>query len=277
MNPRPLDGIRVVTIAVNLPGPAASRRLVAMGASVVKLEPPGGDPMASYHPEWYAALSAGQEVRRHDLKTGAGLEALDALLRTSDLLLTSSRVSALRRLGLDWAALRRRHPGLSQVAITGYPGSRSDHTGHDLTYVAAEGLVTPPAMPRTLIADLAGAERAVAAVLALLLARERGHGPGYQEVSLAEVARDLAEPLRVGVTRPGGLLGGGFPGYALYRASDGWIAVAALEPHFLRSLEQEVGVTAGEMAATFARHPMSHWERRGLELDIPMVAVSGDP
>jgi crotonobetainyl-CoA:carnitine CoA-transferase CaiB-like acyl-CoA transferase len=274
MNPRPLDGIRIITIALNLPGPAASRRLVAMGASVIKVEPPGGDPMAAYHPEWYAALSAGQDVRRHDLKTGAGLEALEALLGRSDLLLTSSRVSALRRLGMDWEALRGRHPGLSQVAITGYPGAWSDRTGHDLTYVAAEGLLAPPDMPRTLIADLAGAERAVAAVLALLLARERGRGPGYLEVPLAEVARDLAEPLRVGVTRPGGLLGGGFPGYALYRASDGWIAVAALEPQFLRSLEQEAGVTAGEMAATFARHPMSHWERRGLELDIPLVAVN---
>ena len=273
MTARPLDGIHIVTIALNLPGPAAARRLVGLGASISKVEPPSGDPMAEYHPEWYATMSAGQEVRRIDLKADAGREALGALLRSADVLLTSSRVSALKRLGLDWESVRREHPGLSHVAITGYPGPQSDRTGHDLTYIAAEGLLAPPAMPRTLMADLAGAERAVSAVLALLVLRERGGGPGYMEVSLAEVAHDLAEPLRVGVTRPGALLGGGFPGYALYQASDGWIAVAALEPHFLRALEQEAGVTAEEMAATFAKHPASHWERRGIELDIPITAV----
>jgi len=273
MTSRPLDGIHIVTIALNLPGPAAARRLVGMGASVTKVEPPSGDPMAAYQPEWYATMSAGQEVRRIDLKPDAGREALGALLHSADVLLTSSRLSALKRLGLDWESVRREHPGLSQVAITGHPGAQSDRTGHDLTYIAAEGLVAPPAMPLTLMADLAGAERAVSAALALLLSRERGGGPGSMEVSLAEVARDLAEPLRVGVTRPGALLGGGFPGYALYQASDGWIAVAALEPHFLRALEQEAGVTAEEMAATFAKHPVRHWERRGIELDIPMVEV----
>ena len=275
MSVRPLDGVRVVTIAFNLPGPAAARRLVALGASVTKVEPPDGDPMASYQAEWYAALSAGQEVRRIDLKTDSGRATLDAVLTRADVLLTSSRISALRRLGLDWDSITARHPRLSQVAITGYPGAQSDRTGHDLTYIAAEGLVAPPAMPRTLIADLGGAERAVSGVLAVMLARERGGKPGYVEVSLAEVARDLAEPLRAGVTAPGALLGGGFPGYALYRASDGWIAVAALEPHFLRALQAEAGMTGEDMAATFATHPVSHWERRGIELDIPIVRVRG--
>ena len=274
---KPLDSIRVVSIALNLPGPAAARRLVGLGAAVTKVEPPTGDPMAAYHPEWYTALASGQDILRIDLKSEAGRAALDELLAQADVLLTSSRISALRRLGLDWESVRQRHPRLSQVSIIGYPGAQTDRTGHDLTYIAAEGLLTPPEMPRTLIADLGGAERAVAAVLAVVLLRERGGGPGHMEVSLAEVARDLAEPLRVGVTRPGALLGGGFPGYAIYRASDGWIAVAALEPHFLRALEQEAGVTAEQMAATFAMHPARHWERRGIELDIPISALGQLP
>ena len=93
------------------------------------------------------------------------------------------------------------------------------------------------------------------------------------EVSLAVVARDFAEPLREGITSPGSVLGGGFPGYALYRAADGWVAVAALEPHFQRALEHEVGVTAEAMAVSFATQSVQHWDRRGRELDIPMVAV----
>jgi crotonobetainyl-CoA:carnitine CoA-transferase CaiB-like acyl-CoA transferase len=272
----PLAGVRVLTIAVNLPGPAAARRLVGLGATVVKVEPPAGDPMAAYHPEWYGLLARGQEVRRIDLKDPAGRSALAELIGDADLLLTSSRPSALARLGLDWPGLRARYPRLAQVAITGYPAPDGERSGHDLTYLASEGLLAPPAMPLTLIADLAGAERAVAAAVALLYARERNGTAGYMEVSLGQVAHDLAEPLRMGITKPGAVLGGGFPGYALYRASDGWVAVAALEPHFLAALEHEAGVTAEAMAATFAKHPMRHWERRGRDLNIPMAAVSGE-
>lgn len=269
----PLRDIRIVSIAMNLPGPAAARRLVSLGASVTKVEPPGGDPLASHHAAWYAALSSGQDVRRIDLKDPAGRLLLDSLLAGGDVLLTSSRPSALARLGLDWPQLSVRHPRLSHVAITGYPAPDAERTGHDLTYLASEGLLAPPAMPLSLVADLAGAERAVSVVLALLLVRERNGAPGYAEVSLAGVARDLAEPLRMGVTAPGGFLGGGFPGYGLYRAADGWIAVAALEPHFLAALEREVGTTAAAMAAAFPKYPVQHWERRGLELGIPMVGV----
>jgi len=268
----PLAGVRVVTIAVNLPGPAAARRLVGLGASVTKVEPPAGDPMATYHPRWYQSLAAGQAVKRIDLKSPAGRADLDTLLASADVLLTSSRPSALARLGLDWPAVSR-HPRLSQVAITGYPAPDGERTGHDLTYLASEGVLTPPALPLTLMADLAGAERAVAAVAALLFARERSGKPGYMEVALALVARDFAEPVREGITAPGSMLGGGFPGYAIYRAADGWVAVAALEPHFQQALEQEVGVSAEAMAATFATQSVEHWETRGRELDIPMVAV----
>ena len=82
-------------------------------------------------------------------------------------------------------------------------------------------------MPRTLLADLAGAERAVSATLALLLDRERGSGAGYAEIALSEAAAFFAEPLRYGITKPGAHLGGGFPGYGLYEAREGWVAIAA--------------------------------------------------
>lgn len=271
-----LRGLRVVSIALNLPGPAAGRRLVGLGAAVAKVEPPGGDPMAAYHPSWYAALAQGQDIRRIDLKAPSGRAEFEELIDDAHLLLTSSRPSALARLELDWPRLSARHPRLSHVAIIGYPPPDAERTGHDLTYLAAEGLVSPPVMPLTLVADLAGAERAVSAALAIILHRERTGKPGYGEVSLGQVARDLAEPLRMGITAPGALLGGGLPGYGLYRAKDGWVAVAALEPHFLTALQQEVGATAEAMAASFARESVAHWERRGRELDIPMVAVSGE-
>lgn len=275
----PLDGVRVLTLAVNVPGPAAAARLRAMGAAVLKVEPPGGDPLAAACPAWYEELRAGQTVRRLDLKEPSGRAALMELLAESDLLLTSMRRPALARLGLDWPSLHAAFSRLSQVAIAGYAAPRDDEPGHDLTYLADEGLLAPPALPRTLLADLAGAERAVSAALALLLARERGSNAGYAEVSLAAVAAGFAAPLRHGLTAPGGALGGGAPSYNLYAAADGWVAVAALEPHFLRRLEGELGLTDATMtmlAGIFRTRSTGEWERWAVARDLPLRAVRAD-
>ncbi|HEY8552776.1 MAG TPA: CoA transferase [Thermaerobacter sp.] len=240
--PVPLRGCRVVNLALNVPGPVAAARLQALGATVVKVEPPGGDPLASAAPAWYRQLTAGQEVVTLDLKTPDGREALERLLTDADLLLTAQRPSALARLGLAPADVGRRFPRLAYVAIIGYPAPRQDEPGHDLTYLAETGLLDPPVLPRTLMADLAGAERAAAAALALLLARQRGLPDRYVEVILAEAARALAAPLEHGLTGPGGWLGGGLPFYRCYRARDGWVAVAALEPRFARRLLAELSL-----------------------------------
>ena len=272
----PLQGLRALTLAINVPGPAAAARLRALGAGVVKVEPPGGDPLARTCPAWYDALRAGQEVVRLDLKGPGDRARLDDLLAATDLLLTAQRPGALGRLGLGWDALHARYPRLSQVAIVGHPAPHEETPGHDLTYLAAAGLLSPPALPRTLLADLAGAERAASAALALLLGRERGQGGGYAQVALAEVAESFADPLRHGVTRPDGVLGGALPGYNLYRAADGWVAVAALEPHFRRRLEQELGVadaSCEDLARIFRARPATEWERRAAERDLPIAVV----
>ena len=101
---RPLAGIRVVSIAQNLPGPLALARLAAEGATTIKVEPPDGDPMAGFSPAWYDELHQGVQVRRLDLKSPRGQAALHRLLGRADLLLASQRPAALARLGLDRAA-----------------------------------------------------------------------------------------------------------------------------------------------------------------------------
>ncbi|QIN80859.1 CoA transferase [Rubrobacter marinus] len=278
----PLSGLRIVTLAVNVPGPAAAARLRGFGASVVKVEPPSGDPLMHQNTAWYRALSTGQEVVRLNLKEAGDFALLEGYLAGADLFLTSSRTGALERLGLDPDGLRRKHPRLCGVAITGYPSPRGDEPGHDLTYLADHGLLTPPEMPRSLLADLAGAERAVSEALALLIGRERGIGEAgaHVEVPLSEAAAYLAEPLRYGITAPGAHLGGGFAGYGLYEASDGWIAVAALEPHFWEKLRAELGLgDAGreDLEGIFRRETAAHWEDWASARDLPVAALKGTP
>lgn len=270
-----LQGISVLSLALNVPGPVAVARLRDLGARAEKVEPPDGDPLDRYEPRWYSQLHRDVRVARLDLRDEPGKHRLEALLSKADLLITSMRSGALERLGLRFPELASRYPGLCSVAII---GSRRDPDvpGHDLTFQASAGLVTPPRLPRVLAADLAGADRVVAAALALLLARERGFGVGTVDVSLEEAAEDLAVPLRLGLTERDGLLGGALPEYALYRAARGWIAVAALEDHLRVRLLSELGVdSAAEIGGRFREKAASWWESWGAERGLPIVALRG--
>jgi alpha-methylacyl-CoA racemase len=271
-----LQGVKIVSLALNAPGPVAAARLTKLGAEVTKVEPPTGDAIKTAAPAWYESLCQGQTVLRLDLKSPEGQAKLDELLAQADLLLASFRPSALQRLELDWESLRARHPKLCFVGIIGYPAPFQERTGHDLTYQSDLGLLRPPQMPPTLFVDLAGSERAVSMALALLNRAARGGGAGCAWISLHECAQDLAAPFKAGLTASGGLLGGGYPLYGFYRANDGWIAIAAVEPHFAEKLLKELGLKKADRTALeqiFRQRKAAAWEKWAAELDLPLVAV----
>jgi alpha-methylacyl-CoA racemase len=272
-----LAGIEVVSLAVNIPGPVVAARLRAQGASVTKVEPPSGDPLLHHAPRWYARLHAGQTILRLDLKTGEGRAALLRRLADADLLLTASRPGALGRLGLAWDALHARFPRLCQLQIVGFPAPDEDLPGHDLTFQAAAGLLLdPPRLPFTLLADLVGAERAVGEALALLLGRQRQGQADCRRVSLAEAAAVLAAPLEAGLCGPEGPLGGALPGYAIYATRDGWIALAALEPHFAERLREALdlpALSAARLRRAFRTRTSAHWERWGRRHEVPLTRL----
>ncbi|CAN7499217.1 CaiB/BaiF CoA-transferase family protein [Variovorax sp. LjRoot130] len=273
----PLAGVRVLSLALNLPGPAALLRCRAMGASCVKFEPPTGDPMGHYNKAAYAALHEGVDVRTADLKTEAGQEELHRTLEETDVLLTSFRPSALDKLGLGWAALHARHPALSQVAIVGAPGARAEEPGHDLTYLAESGLVTGTELPPTLYADMGGAVLASEAVLKALLHTRVAPGTGaYLEVALNAAADWLALPRTWGLTRPTGAVGGAHAGYRVYPCADGRVAVAALEPHFAARLCEAAGVASRDMLAPGTREALAAWLRTRTRAELEAMASERD-
>jgi alpha-methylacyl-CoA racemase len=289
-----LAGIRVLSLALNLPGPAALMRCRRMGASCTKVEPPSGDPMRLYNPGTYAELHEGVRVLQADLKAEDGRAALHRELARTDVLLTSFRPSALAKLGLAWKDLSARHPMLCQVAIVGAPGERAEEPGHDLTYLAANDLVPGLEMPATLYADMGGSLMASEAVLQAALhlnARYAGDGETprgiYLEVALSEAAAYLGLPRRWGLTRPEGGVGGAHAGYRIYPCRDGRVAVAALEPHFAAALCTLAGVADATHAAMFkpatheaiasflARHTCGELGRLAAEHDVPLHALPG--
>ncbi len=267
--PQALTGVRILSLSLNLPGPAALLRLGQMGASCIKFEPPAptnaasgitGDPMSAYSRTAYTALHTCIRVEAVDLKTEPGQAKMQSALATTDVLLTSFRPSALKKLGLEWTKLHRDYPALSLVAVVGAPGLDADSPGHDLTYLAENGLVTGLDLPATLYADMAGALMTTEAVLqAVLLQRQTLHGHHF-EVALSQAAAHLALPRHWGLTLAGTPIGGGHAGYQLYPCLDGRVAMAALEPHFAKSLCVAAGLrwtTPAMMMEASTRHAIA--------------------
>ncbi|WP_302172296.1 CoA transferase [uncultured Hydrogenophaga sp.] len=288
---KPLRGVRILSLALNLPGPAALMRLQQMGARCTKVEPPGpagrsGDPMGQYNPQAYATLHAGIKVSTLDLKTEAGRARLQRMLAGTDVLLTSFRPSALRKLELDWKTLHKAHPQLSMVTIVGAPGARAEEPGHDLTYLADAGLVPGMDLPATLFADMGGSLMASEAVLSTVaVAGSTGRGQ-YQSVALSDAAAWLALPRQWGLTRPDGAVGGAHAGYRVYACRDGRVAVAALEPHFAAALCAVAGIAVAGPQTLFlpaTREALENWfaqrsrcelDRLAAEHDIPLHTLA---
>ncbi len=276
---RPLAGLRLLSLGLNLPGPLAAQQARRLGARVRKIEPPGGDPAAVLAPQVYAELHKGVTLRQLDLGEVAAQPALEQELARADVLLSSFRPSALRRLGLSWAGLRRRHPALWQVAIVGEL-AQPEAPGHDLTYQAGLGLLGD-ALPASLWADCSGAQQALLALHQVQIGRQAGLRPRCLRVGLADALALAAAPRRWGLTAPGGLLGGAHAGYGVYACRDGRVALAALEPKFAQALAACAGLSdAVDWSSAATRERLAAWlmRHRGEELaqlaarhDLPLV------
>ncbi|MBA4254674.1 MAG: CoA transferase [Polaromonas sp.] len=279
---QPLLGVQVLSLALNLPGPAALMRLHAMGAACTKVEPPGGDPMATYSPQAYHALHQGLTRLTLDLKHTDGQQALHTALAHTDVLITSFRPSALAKLGLGWDSLHAAHPRLVVVTIVGAPGTRAEEPGHDLTYLAENDLIQGLNLPATLYADMGGALATTEAVLQALMSRHATGLGQWREVALSDAAAWLALPRQWGLTQPDGDVGGAHAGYGVYACRDGRVAVAALEPHFAHRLCAAAGLathatpdmhapdTRRALAAFFGQHTAEQLQQLAIEQDWPL-------
>jgi crotonobetainyl-CoA:carnitine CoA-transferase CaiB-like acyl-CoA transferase len=231
---RPLAETFVVDLSRYLPGAFATAELLRLGARVVRVEQPGGDPMRATAPEWYDALNAGKERCECDLPSEAATAR--ELIAQADVVVESFRPGVASRLGVgpEHAAGRTVY-----CSITGF-GERGRHearAGHDLNYLGWAGVLerTAPALPPVQVADLAaGALGAVTEVLAALLARERTGRGTRVVISMTHRSHALASRSRV--------LSDGFACYRIYATADGrYLTVGALEPKFFARLCECVG------------------------------------
>ncbi|HEY2215264.1 MAG TPA: CoA transferase, partial [Acidimicrobiales bacterium] len=275
-----LAGTKVLDFSVWRPGPYATSLLCHLGADVIKVEPPGGDPMRIY-PELFADVNAGKRSVVFDLKDPADRERAWALAGEADVLVEGFRPGIMARFGLDADTVRRSHPGLVYCSISGYgqQGDRAQWPGHDLNYQAWAGTLSPegaPAdMPPLPIADLASGVTTAMGICAALLGRAT-HGFGtYLDVSMTNVLaiwtgaasnRTAADPAPR-ETPPAGQ--SAVPGYGLYATADGrQVALGVVnEPHFWAALCLELQLDAFSTLDFAAR------SAQGVELNQRVAAA----
>ena len=251
-----LSGLRVLDLTRNLPGPFATRMLADLGATIVKVEPPEGDP-ARPLAALFDALNHGKECRTIDFRSSADLERLRTWVKDADVLLDSFRPGVLQGMGLDAASLHALNPRLVMVSITGYGqhGPWAQKAGHDLNFMALSGVLDQMraptgdlALPNVQWGDLAGGSAmACIAVLAAVFETQKTGQGRHLDVSMAHgLHAQLVMPRATGAMlapllgrRPGAgedLLNGVLPCYNLYATQDGrHLAVGALEFKFWKA------------------------------------------
>ncbi len=309
----PLRGVRVLDLTRLLPGGFCTLLLADMGADVVKVEQPGsGDYMRTLAPSpvlaraWFGSLNRGKRSLSLNLKDARGVEVLERLAKTADVLVESFRPGVMDRLGVGYEALRALNPRLVYCSMTGYgqDGPYRDRANHDVNHLGYVGVAAlngarngAPVTPPVQVADVGGAAwPAATAILAALFACERTGEGRYLDVAMLDGTLSWmgmhlagrwagAPPLRRGEM----LLSGGVACYGIYETSDGrFMALGALEAQFwdafcttigrpdliaLQYAEAEQDRLRAEVAAIVAGASRGEWAERFAEVDACFTPV----
>ncbi len=304
-NPKPLAGIVVLDMTVNVPGPFCSTILGDLGARVVKVEPPGGDPLR-HSPGIWASINHGKRSIALDLKTDDGQEALRRLAERADVALEGWRPGVAARLGADYDTLSKGNAGLVYCSISGFgqDGPWRDRPGHDVNYLALSGYMGlqasvegRPWPPAVLFSDLVSGLYAAIMTLAAVAGRGATGRGAYIDLSMTDAALALLG-LEVGRSSDPAEAGRSpnvtfIPHYGLFPCADGrWISLGIVhEDHFwdrfcrAAGLEEMAGMTFEQrlreaervhaaLAETFPARTASEWEDALAGSDVPAAAVA---
>ncbi len=255
-----LVGVRILDLSQYIPGPLASLLLADMGAEVIKIEPPSGDPMMTLGPRnrngeglFHQTLNAGKSIIRIDLKSEAGLSRLLDLVRDADILMEGFRPGVMDRLGLGLSRLHECNDQLIVCSISGYgaAGESLQRAGHDANYLAEAGTLDRNGIDSPLffdppIADVSGSLFAAIAILGALQGRSRTGKGCAIDLALADVIMPL-QMLQIADLSENGTvprrrttyLNGGAAYYQVYRTRDDrHVVVGAVEPKFWRRFSE---------------------------------------
>ena len=206
----PLLGLKVIEICTTIAGPACARLLADMGADVIKIEPPEGDPVRQMgqHVQgeslYAASILRNKRSITLDLKTPEGRKIAADLIAQADILVENNRPGVLERLNLGYETLSVRNPGLVMVRISGYgqTGPYHERPGYGAICEAVAGVRhmtgdpdRPPARVALATTDYLSSVHAAFGAVAAIHARQRTGKGQVVDVALYEAAYTQMEPV----------------------------------------------------------------------------------
>ncbi len=306
----PLQNVRVLDLSRLLPGPYATLALADLGAQVDKVEDlEGGDYLRHMPPHhgpdsvMFAALNRNKRSLALDLKQAEGQAAFLSILQRYDVLIEQFRPGVMDRLGIGYGILHERNPRLIICSLTGYgqTGPLRHAAGHDLNYLARSGVLGlqgpedgTPQVPAFQIADIGGAMWSALGIVTALYERTQTNKGKVLDISMLEANMSFAA-LAFGTiltghapSRGGDTLSGGLSLYGVYRAKDGFVSLAALEPKFWLKFAVACGIESDlsalmpgphqaalrkRLVTVFASRTKSEWEAFGRQHDCCVEPV----
>ncbi|MET0499251.1 MAG: CaiB/BaiF CoA-transferase family protein [Steroidobacteraceae bacterium] len=266
MADKPLAGVAVLDFSELAPGPFMTQYLADLGATVTKIErPPHGDSARTLQPGGFRVMNLGKTSRFVDLQDPLQKAAIVELAATAQLLVEGFRPGVMKRLGLDYEALRESNPALVYVSITGYgqAGALASRPGHDINYLATSGITSlaggsgqPPKDAMGVpMGDFCASLYAVSTALAALMqARATGRGQ-HLDVSIVDCLMHWMN-VRLGHFQHAGIEGLAAqrddvfnkPAYGIFATRDhAYVAIAALENHFWERLREALQLELGDI------------------------------
>jgi len=283
----PLHGYKILELAGIGPGPFAGMMLADMGAEVIRIDRPGGNPMAKFGHE---VLFRSRQSVAIDLKNPRGVETVLRLCESADAIFEGFRPGVAEKLGLGPDDCMTRNPKLVYGRMTGWgqDGPLAKAAGHDLNYVALSGALhaigragEKPVPPLNLVGDFGGGGMFLAygIVCALLEAQKSGKGQVVDAAMIdgASTLMAMFHAMRAhGLhgERGQNLLDSGAPFYDVYETSDGkYISIGSIEPQFYALLRQVAGL---DEALFNAQLDQSKWPEQKAHIEAVLKTRTRD-
>lgn len=277
MKAGPLAGIRVLDLTRVLAGPFCTMMLGEQGAEIIKIETPnGGDdarhigPFIDGRSGYFMSINRGKKSIALDLKAAEDRAHFERLLETADVLVENYRGGTMEKLGFGWAALHARYPRLIYCAISGFghTGPYAARPAYDMIVQAMGGVMSvtgypgqPPARVGVSVGDLAAGLYGAGAIQGALFHRERTGETQKLDISMLDCQVTLLENA-IAQTHvrgaPPGPIGARHPAIApfgMFRARDGYLAIAAGNDALFATLCTALGLDALHGDPRFATNP----------------------
>lgn len=255
--------IKVLEVAFYYPAPFCTRILASLGAEVIKIEPPNGDP-ARILGEIFAVFNIGKKILQLDLKTEEGRAKFLELAENADVIVEGLRPGTVKKLGIDYETVSKVNPGIIYCSISafGQKNRFSRFPAHDVNVLGLAGILEIsgkgyPSDPNIQLADFASSLVAVISILSALIERDRTGVGKRIDVSMLRSAI-FAVPVHLTSILNGlGMLPAltKNPGYGIYKTKDGYITLGIVaEEHFWRKLCEVLGISNVSLFNAIARY-----------------------